>query len=150
LLNTAALCPGRPDKLQSAGRPARSSALTIDRRLGSVDRPAQSSPLFIAKKDATMKNVITVAVAVSFLALAPATAQTIDMRNVKCKDVAALPKDALEMIAVWLDGFFADDDDADSMKVDFTATRADGEKIKAFCQKNPTVGVLQAAEALDK
>jgi hypothetical protein len=102
------------------------------------------------KNDVIMKNVIALAFAVSLLAAAPVNAQTIDFATIKCKDVAALPKATLELIAVWLDGFQADDDDPESMKVDLTAVKAHGDKIKAHCRQHPTIGLLQAAEETDQ
>jgi len=42
-----------------------------------------------------------------------------------------LPARTLDLVAVWLDGFQADDDDPESMKVDLSATDADA--IKAQC-----------------
>jgi hypothetical protein len=96
-----------------------------------------------------MKNVIAFAFAFPFLAATPANAQSIDIGIITCKEVAALPKETLELIAVWLDGFHADEEDAESMKVDLAAAKARGDKIKAHCQQNPTIGLLQAAEATD-
>jgi len=95
-----------------------------------------------------MKNVILLALTVSLLAATPGNAQTIDFRNIKCAEVLALPGATLVLIAVWLDGFQADDDDGDSMLVDLNDTDAD--EIRAYCQQYPSAGLLQAVEAINE
>lgn len=87
---------------------------------------------------------------VSFLASASASAQTIDVRTVTCKEAAALPDGTLGLLAVWLDGFLADDDNAEDQKVDLAAAEDDAEEIKAYCTKHPALPLLQAMEQLEE
>jgi hypothetical protein len=95
-----------------------------------------------------MRSIIGLALAASILAVAPANAQTIDFRTVKCQEIAALPIETLDFVSVWLDGYSADEEDAESMKADFSGTDAD--EIKAYCQQHPDPAFLKAAEEMDK
>lgn len=97
-----------------------------------------------------MKCILGLVCTVSFLAVAPASAQTIDVRTITCKEVAALPDETLELFAVWLDGFLADDENAEDQKVDLAAAEDDAEEIKAYCTKHPALPLLQAMEQLEE
>lgn len=96
-----------------------------------------------------MKYPIALVLAVPFLAAAPVEAQTIDVRAMTCKEVAALPDATLRLIAVWLDGYLADDESPEDMKVDLAAAQEDAEDIREHCEQNPAMSLLQAAEALE-
>lgn len=94
---------------------------------------------------------IASAVAAALFSAIPASAETIDLANLKCKDLVALPRERIELITIWLDGFSSDVNEADSMKVDFDAVRDTANEIKYYCTQNPDNTVLAAAEqVLDK
>ncbi|WP_072396303.1 HdeA/HdeB family chaperone [Hyphomicrobium sp. CS1GBMeth3] len=96
-----------------------------------------------------MKHPVAIVLAVPFLAAASVKAQTIDVRTITCKEVAALPDATLRLLAVWLDGYLADDESPEDAKVDLAAAQEDAEDIQAHCEQNPAMGLLQAAEALE-
>jgi len=95
-----------------------------------------------------MRSITGFSLAASIFAVAPANAQTIDFRTAKCQEIAALPLDTLDFVSVWIDGYSADEEDAESMKADFSGTDADD--IKAYCQQHPDTAFLKAVEEMDK
>jgi hypothetical protein len=96
-----------------------------------------------------VKYAALLVVAVPFLAADSVSAQTIDVRIIKCKEVAALPDVTLRLLAVWLDGYLADDERPEDGKADLAAAQDAAEDIQAHCERNPTKGLLQAVEALE-
>jgi hypothetical protein len=47
---------------------------------------------------------------------------------------------------MWLDGYFSGEDDP--AVIDFDQMRQKGEKLGEYCARNPTHGLLTAAEAV--
>src|SRR5712691_9337110 len=85
-----------------------------------------------------------VVVATALLAAASAGAQVVDLSTIKCKDFAELPKETVNAITMWLDGYFTDEEDP--AVVDFDKMKAKAEKLGAFCAQNPKMGLMTAAE----
>lgn len=92
-----------------------------------------------------MKTYFTALIVLLFATAAHA--QKIDLRTITCKEAIALPEDTLDVVSVWIDGFMSDDDDPESMVVDFSET--DSDEIKAVCQKIPSAKLLHAVEDLE-
>ena len=78
------------------------------------------------------------------LAAASADAQTVDLSTIKCKDFVELPKDTINAITLWLDGYYTDEEDP--TVVDLDKLKAKAEKLGAFCVQNPRMGLMTAAE----
>ena len=98
-----------------------------------------------------MKIASAVAVAVALFSAIPAGAEVIDMANLKCKDLTALPRERIESITIWLDGHSSEATNVDHMRVDFDAIRDTANELKDYCNQNPDSTVLAAAEeVLDK
>ena len=93
-----------------------------------------------------MKKILCLTVALTLLGAPSVCAQTIDLRTIKCSEFAALPVETQDVVAVWLDGFLADDQAPDGLQVDFSETDADF--MKEHCQKTPNAGLLAAFEAM--
>lgn len=93
-----------------------------------------------------MKQILGLTVALALLGAPSVCAQTIDLRTIKCSEFAALPLETRDLVAVWLDGFLADDQAADGLQVDFLEIDADF--IENHCQKTPNAGLLAAVEAM--
>jgi acid stress chaperone HdeB len=72
-----------------------------------------------------------VAVAAAVLAGASADAQVVDLSTIKCKDFVELPKDTVNAVTMWLDGYYTDEEDPAA--VDFDKLKAKAEKLAAFC-----------------
>ena len=95
------------------------------------------------------KVASAVLVAAALLAAAPADAQVVDLSTLRCKQFIELPKETLNAVTLWLDAYLTDEEE--SAIIDFDKMKADSEKLGAYCQKNPTVGIITAADKdLDK
>ena len=96
-----------------------------------------------------MKMLSAVLVAASLLAAAPAQAQKLDLSTVTCKQFLESSKENISLILMWLTGFYADEDAPPI--VDFDKMKTDSQKLAEYCSKNPTSGLITAAdEVLDK
>ncbi len=91
-----------------------------------------------------VKSAAAVFVAATLLAAAAADAQVVDLSTIKCKDFTELPKETVNAIMMWLDGYFTDEEDP--AVVDFDKMKAKAEKLGAFCVQNPKMGLMTAAE----
>ena len=90
-----------------------------------------------------MKYITAVAVALFVLSSA-AHAEAINLKTYTCSEFVSLPEETKDLVAVWLDGYLADDEAADGLTVDFSGTDAD--ELSEFCAANSGSTVLQAAE----
>jgi acid stress chaperone HdeB len=85
----------------------------------------------------------------ALLFAAPALAQKVDLSTITCKDFFEGPQDRVGFVVMWLDGYYADEDDPPV--VDFDRMKKRSEDLATFCAKNPTMGLITAAdEALGK
>jgi acid stress chaperone HdeB len=93
----------------------------------------------------TVSKIVTSFVfAVCVLASAPAGAEVIDLSTVRCREFSTMPKETIAFIMVWLDGYHTEEDDPPVLDTD--KSKEDGEKILAYCETNPAVGIITAAE----
>src|SRR5436190_13467331 len=93
---------------------------------------------------ARLARVVVIAAAV--LAAPRAQAQVLDLSALKCKDFVELPKDTVNAITLWLDGYYTDEEDP--AVLDFDKLKAKAEKLNAFCVQNPRMGLMTAAESV--
>jgi acid stress chaperone HdeB len=84
-----------------------------------------------------------VCLAASLLAL-PAVAQKVDLSTITCKDFFEGPQERISYVVMWLDGYYADQDDPPV--VDFDRMKKRVEELATFCAKNQTLGLGTAAE----
>ncbi len=91
-----------------------------------------------------MRVVFAVLIAVVLLLPDPAAAQVVDLSTIKCKEFLDSGKETISYIMMWLDGYFAAEDDP--AVVDFDQMKHKGERLGAYCVQNPTHGLLTAAE----
>jgi acid stress chaperone HdeB len=92
-----------------------------------------------------MKTFVTALLAALLLG-APARAQVVNLSTITCKDFLANSKDKIDLIAMWLDGYYTDDDVP--AVVDFGKMREKAAKLGDYCAKNPSVGLTTAAEQI--
>jgi acid stress chaperone HdeB len=96
--------------------------------------------------------LVRVAVLVAAAVLATATnaqvanAQVVDLSTIKCKDFVELPKETVNAVTMWLDGYYTDEEDP--AVVDFDKMKGKADKLVAFCQANPKMGLMGAAESV--
>ncbi|HXD46036.1 MAG TPA: HdeA/HdeB family chaperone [Pseudolabrys sp.] len=75
---------------------------------------------------------------------APAQAQRLDLDAMTCKEFQASDKQTAAMVLMWLEAFYTE---ANARPVvDFDKMKSDGEKIAAYCAKNPSHVVIIAAD----
>jgi acid stress chaperone HdeB len=93
-----------------------------------------------------MKRFLMLSIAVAMLATAPATAEKFDLSTITCKRFFEYNKENLSLLLTWLEGYYADED-ADPV-IDFDNMASNAKKLGAYCAKNPTIGVITAAEKI--
>ena len=98
-----------------------------------------------------MKTISAILVAISLVAVslvtaAPASAQKLDLTKVTCKQFLDSGERTMNMILMWLTGFFTDEDDTPI--VDFDKLKTDANKISDYCRKNPNTALMTAAEEI--
>jgi acid stress chaperone HdeB len=91
-----------------------------------------------------MKARIAVLLAASLFAAAPVQAQKLDLSTVTCKQFLESGRETISLILMWLAGFYTDEDDPPI--VDFDKMKTDAEKLGAYCEQNPTTGLITAVE----
>jgi acid stress chaperone HdeB len=97
----------------------------------------------------TVKILSVILAAVCLVATAPAQAQKLDLSTITCKQFLETNKDNIALILMWLEGYYADEDDPPI--VDFDKMKTDAQALGEYCAKNPTVGLITAAdEVVDK
>jgi len=74
----------------------------------------------------------------------PADAQVVDLSTIRCKEFLDSGRETISYIMMWLDGYFTGEDDP--AVVDFDQLKQKSEKLGAYCARNPTHGLLTAAE----
>ncbi len=76
----------------------------------------------------------------------PAAPQVVDLSTIRCKEFLGSGKETIAYTMMWLDGYFTGEDDP--AVIDFKQMKQQGEKLGEYCAKNPTHGLLNAAEAV--
>ena len=91
-------------------------------------------------------RVLTALVIAAFATISAASAQTVDVSTITCKDFSAHKKDEMLAIIMWLSGYYTKDDDP--TVIDFAKVKGKTDKVADFCTKNPAVGLVPAAEPI--
>jgi acid stress chaperone HdeB len=92
-----------------------------------------------------MFGKVAVLVAAALLATA-ADAQVVDLSTIKCKDFIELPKETVNAVTMWLDGYYTDEEDP--AVIDFDKLKGKADKLVAFCQANQKMSLMGAAESV--
>jgi acid stress chaperone HdeB len=85
-----------------------------------------------------------VLVAAGLLAAEPTNAQLVDLSTLKCKNFIELPKETVNAVTMWLDGYLTDEEDP--AVVDFDKMKAKAERLSEYCGQNPEMTLTTAAE----
>lgn len=93
-----------------------------------------------------MKRAVAAAVLTTFLGLGGASAQTLDLSKVSCREFLESGKDSIGLIMTWLDAYYRDED-ADPV-MDFDRMKMNGEKLAAYCRDSPTTRLTVATDTL--
>jgi acid stress chaperone HdeB len=117
------------------------AALRLRRR----ERPVyfhNDLPMEIAMK-ITASIMLTTALALSF---APANAVVLDLSTMTCKQFIDGGDDTIKMVLTWMDGWYKGDSDEAIIDTDVFVENA--KKFGTYCGKNPTMSIVNAAEAV--
>jgi len=93
-----------------------------------------------------MRMLTVVLIAAAVAAASSASAQTVDVSTITCKDFSAHKKDDMLAIVMWLTGYYTKDDDPSV--IDFAKVKTKADKVADYCAKNPAVGLVPAAEPI--
>jgi acid stress chaperone HdeB len=93
-----------------------------------------------------MRAAFAVLLAAVLLLPGPGHAQVVDLSTIRCKEFLDSRKETIAYVMMWLDGYFSGEDDP--AVIDFDQMRQKGEKLGEYCARNPTHGLLTAAEAV--
>ena len=93
-----------------------------------------------------MRVLTALVIAAAVATISAASAQTVDISTLTCKDFSAHKKDDMLAIMMWLTGYYTKDDDP--TVIDFAKVKAKTDKIADYCAKNPAVGLVPAAEPI--
>ena len=75
-----------------------------------------------------------------------AQAQDMDMRQIKCTEFVAAPKDQIALILTWLEGFYTKESDP---PIIFAAKATkDAKNLADYCSAHPDDNVIQAADTV--
>lgn len=74
----------------------------------------------------------------------PQPPQQLDLATVTCKEFVTSDKETIGLILMWLQAYYTEQDA--KPVVDFTKMKSDGEKIGAYCGKNPGHSIITAAD----
>ena len=91
-----------------------------------------------------MKIFSAIVIAAMLTAATAAQAQKVDLSTITCKQFLEMNKESVGLILMWMAGYYADQDAPPI--VDFDKMKEDAGKLAAYCAKNPSVGLITAAE----
>jgi acid stress chaperone HdeB len=80
------------------------------------------------------------------LSSVPANAVVLDLSTMNCKQFVESDKDTIMMVLTWMDGWYKGD--SDEAIVDTEVFVENAKKFGAYCGKNPTISIVNAAEAI--
>ena len=98
-----------------------------------------------------MKTIasILLAAALTFgstLSSAPAHAVVPDLSTMTCKQFIEGGDDTIKMVLIWMDGWYKGGSDEAIIDTDVFVENA--KKFGTYCGKNPTISIVNAAEAV--
>jgi acid stress chaperone HdeB len=90
--------------------------------------------------------VVGLLVGAVIVSAAPARAQVVDLSTITCKDFFEGPNERISYVLFWLDAYYRDEDDP--AVIDFNTVKANAAKLGEYCARNPTIGLITAADTL--
>lgn len=94
-----------------------------------------------------MKTIVSILfVAAVALSSAPANATVLDLSTMSCKQFLDSGDDTIKPVLTWMDGWYKGDSDEAIIDTDVFVENA--KKFGSYCGKNPTVSIVNAAEAV--
>jgi acid stress chaperone HdeB len=88
--------------------------------------------------------VVAAALTLAGSARAQQPPQQLDLATVTCKEFVTSDKETVALVLMWLQAFYTEPDA--KPVVDFAKMKSDGDRIAAYCRKNPDHNLLIAAD----
>jgi acid stress chaperone HdeB len=85
-----------------------------------------------------------IATAAMLAAATPVHAQKVDLSTITCQQFLEMNKESIGLILMWMAGYYAEQEAPPV--VDFEKMKEDAAKLAGYCTKNPSVGLITAAE----
>jgi acid stress chaperone HdeB len=125
-------------------------ALAAEQGGEGVSRPSslrakRRNPSFGVRGDDGLLRSILFAAALA-LSSAPAHAVVLDLSTMTCKQFIEGGDDTIKMVLTWMDGWYKGDSDEAIIDTDVFVENA--KKFGAYCGKNPTISIVNAAESV--
>jgi acid stress chaperone HdeB len=107
------------------------------------------------RRQAPMESIMKSSVSILFaaaltlplgLASVPAHAVVLDLSTMTCKQFIDGGDDTIKMVLTWMDGWYKGDSDEAIIDTDVFVENA--KKFGTYCGKNPTMSIVNAAEAV--
>jgi acid stress chaperone HdeB len=104
-----------------------------------------------APRESIMKTTVSILFAAALalplgLASVPAHAVVLDLSTMTCKQFIDGGDDTIKMVLTWMDGWYKGDSDEAIIDTDVFVENA--KKFGTYCGKNPTISIVNAAEAV--
>ena len=94
-----------------------------------------------------MKTTISMLFAAALtLSSVPAHAVVLDLSTMSCKQFIESGDDTIKMVLTWMDGWYKGD--SDEAIIDTDVFVANAKKFGTYCAKNPSISIVNAAEAI--
>lgn len=77
---------------------------------------------------------------------APASAAVLDLSTMTCKQFIDSGEDGINMVLIWLDGWYKGDQDEAIIDTDVFINNA--KKFGKYCAEHPTISIVNAAEKI--
>jgi acid stress chaperone HdeB len=112
-------------------------------------------PSVLLRRDAPMEIMMKTTASMLFAAVltfgstlssAPAHAVVLDLSTMTCKQFIEGGEDEIKMVLTWMDGWYKGD--SDEAIIDTEVFVANAKKFGTYCAKNPTISIVNAAEAI--
>jgi acid stress chaperone HdeB len=98
-------------------------------------------------KEIAMKTAASILFAALLLAApVPANAVVLDLSTMSCKQFLDSGDDTIKLVLTWMDGWYKGD--SDEAIIDTNVFVENAKKFGAYCATNPTVSIVNAAEAI--
>ena len=90
------------------------------------------------------RRIALVAAVLAFAS--PAYAEKWDLSTVNCQAFLGFDKDTVNILLAWLDAYYKDENDP--AIIDTEKYLANAKKLGDYCRRNPTIGLITAADEL--
>lgn len=88
------------------------------------------------------KTIAATLLALAALPAMPASAESLDIATLKCRDIADMKTEEVGMLLAWIDGYLGGQ--ADDTRLDLDRFNANADAAAKTCEAEPDTGLLTA------